>query len=747
MRAVRIMTSIKRRLLCLVKYGKGNIRQQILLLVLLCGLLIFLFHTAIFLYTAGDMGKTLVQQQALMKDSVTDFVGDYAKENAKEQLKAEAQAAANLINGEMKVRGEDVKFMADYMSILLTHPENYRSRPITMVRDRADIVSGTPYLHYSPKLRAQGVSPELAREIAIAANIADLMTPIGEPYQKYHTALFVASKKGYMICMDLVPQTLNNGKVFASWEQWKNFVLEYDPTERPWYKQAEREGKQVYTDLFLGAEGFLDLACVMPYYDADGFAGVVGIGSNVEDTRRQALAATVRASNLSFALDDKGNVVFSSQDTGDLAPGLGDKDLRLNAEPTLAEAARRMAAGEADTTKVMVDGKEYFLSFAPVPQIGWSFGTLMDVDNVLEPVQQTSRHIQSEMDAFQGILRQIFFTGVGKSLFLLLPVILLALYGSGWMAARLTKPIHTLTEGVKEIAGGNLDKKLDIHTGNEIEHLADCFNTMTDDLKKHIQELSQAVAEKERSHTELEVAARIQTGMLPEVMKNPFHAEKFDLCAMMHPAKEVGGDFYDYYFLDEDNLVITIADVSGKGVPAALFMVAAKTLLKENFLMAKSAEKMGEAVGKVNNALEKNNRECMFVTAFLGLIHLPSGKFIYVNAGHNPPLMRHDGTFTYLPLAKNPVLGVIDGIDYSLHEVALAAGDALLLYTDGITEAMNEEQKLFTETRLKDTLNAKTFKENEAAAIITTVQQAVKSHVGTTQQSDDMTMLSFVYHG
>jgi sigma-B regulation protein RsbU (phosphoserine phosphatase) len=207
------------------------------------------------------------------------------------------------------------------------------------------------------------------------------------------------------------------------------------------------------------------------------------------------------------------------------------------------------------------------------------------------------------MKEFYEILGQTFAGGAGKALLLLLLLAMIAFFTSGVLADRLVRPLRALTKGVQEIAAGNLDKKLEIYTGNEVEELASCFNEMTEELKEHVQRLSQAAAKEERVRTELEVAARIQAGLLPAPLKPAAQAGRFDLSAFMQPAKEVGGDLYDFYFLDEDLLAVTVADVSDKGVPASLFMVMAKTLLKDQVLLRREERDLARAVAEANDAL------------------------------------------------------------------------------------------------------------------------------------------------
>ena len=211
---------------------------------------------------------------------------------------------------------------------------------------------------------------------------------------------------------------------------------------------------------------------------------------------------------------------------------------------------------------------------------------------------------------------------------------------SNHMTKKFLKPINELTGGVKEISAGNLEKKLDIKTNDELQTLAENFNVMTDELKLQMVNLTKITAEKERIATELDVATRIQMSMLP---KNFSVDERVDLFATMKAAKEVGGDLYDFYKLDDNRLFMTIADVSGKGVPAALFMVAAITNLKNFTTSLKNPDELKIAIENTNDRLCDNNDGELFVTAFSGVLDLATGIFRYVNAGHNPPLICRRG--------------------------------------------------------------------------------------------------------
>ena len=442
-----------------------------------------------------------------------------------------------------------------------------------------------------------------------------------------------------------------------------------------------------------------------------------------------------------------------------------------------------MTEGKSGVAPVSVDGREYNLAYAPLPSIGWSFGMMEKVSTAAASGMEIRRTAAAESERFVASVNRLFWENFLYMTALLCLIMAALFFASRKVSDRFVRPILALTAGVREIAGGNLDKKLDVKTGDEIETLADSFNQMTDELKSYIDNLTKTTAEKERIETELSVAARIQAGILPKTL--PARSE-FDLFAFMQPAKEVGGDFYDFYFLDENHLMITVADVSDKGVPAALFMVAAKTLLKESALLFGAAEKLtvggrkrhpvapptlsfpclsvgvkavhpalapalsrpclSEIMARTNDRLVETNEEGMFVTAFTGVLDVVTGEFVYVNAGHNPPLVRRNGSFEFLPMAKGPMLGVMEGMKFPADRLTFSPGDVLFLYTDGVTEAMNNKREIFTEERLKKTLSVQS-KERSAVEILAAARDAVERHAGGAEPSDDITMLGLVYKG
>ena len=312
-------------------------------------------------------------------------------------------------------------------------------------------------------------------------------------------------------------------------------------------------------------------------------------------------------------------------------------------------------------------------------------------------------------------------------------------------------PIDLLTQATgdfiqsneEELAAGTATVNVPpIRTGDEVELLADSFRKMEEDMISYIREFMKATAEKERIGAELNVATQIQADMLPRIFPAFPERQEFEVYATMNPAKEVGGDFYDFFLVDDDHLAVVIADVSGKGVPAALFMVIAKTLIKNH---AQNRETPGEVFTQTNAQLCEGNDAGLFVTAWMGVLEISTGKFVYVNAGHNPPLLkRAGGQYEWLKSRPGFVLAGMEGIRYRENTLELMPGDTLYLYTDGVTEATSSAQELYGEERLQAALNEAS--ELPVSQLLPRIKNCIDTFVGDAEQFDDITMLGLQYH-
>ena len=351
--------------------------------------------------------------------------------------------------------------------------------------------------------------------------------------------------------------------------------------------------------------------------------------------------------------------------------------------------------------------------------------------------------VEIPMSTLQQALHEYIVNAVWVTVAVVIVFILIFML---YMYKKMISPIDLIAKEAEKFVENDteISEKLGkIQTGDEIQKLSESVLKMEIGIKEYIANLTKITAEKEKISAELNVATQIQADMLPSIFPAFPERKEFDIFATMEPAKEVGGDFYDFFMVDEDHLVFTIADVSGKGVPAALFMVIAKTLLKNQLLQGDSPKKLFE---EVNNQLCENNKEGMFVTAWIGMLELSTGKLTYSNAGHNRPVLkRADGEFEYLSCKPGFVLAGFEGIPYTLEEIQIAKGDKIYLYTDGVTESIDETQEQFGEERLKAVLNEN--KDEIPEDILKAVKEKMNIFVGEAEQFDDITMVCVQYNG
>ncbi|MCL2072018.1 MAG: SpoIIE family protein phosphatase [Oscillospiraceae bacterium] len=318
-----------------------------------------------------------------------------------------------------------------------------------------------------------------------------------------------------------------------------------------------------------------------------------------------------------------------------------------------------------------------------------------------------------------------------------------------YLRKKITAPIQRLSEAADSFVSGDKDDSRELHpivsdieTGDEIETLSKSMEKMTTDLIAYIENLTAVTAEKERIGAELSVATKIQVSMLPCIFPAFPDLKEIDIYASMTPAKEVGGDFYDFFLVDEDTLAVVIADVSGKGVPAALFMVIAKTLIKNT---AQQGFAPKEVFERVNNILCANNDAGMFVTVFMGYFNIKTGNFTFVNAGHNPPLQKHDGKYDWVKIKPGFPLAGMEDMRYKEGEFVLQPGDELFMFTDGISEATDSNNELYGDPRLHQKLNS--CKSDTLSGIIKEVKEDIDAFADGAPQFDDITMLILKYKG
>ena len=418
-----------------------------------------------------------------------------------------------------------------------------------------------------------------------------------------------------------------------------------------------------------------------------------------------------------------------------------EADLRMqmgdigSIEPSFIEATIESYSSGVPSNEIFVNKGEFGYNTSAVYPVVVDGKTeaLVGVEIPMTTLQSdTNRFI------FRIVLAAVIATGA------------LLLLGTAYMVKRMITPIKLVaTEAERFVADNNaISEKLPlVKTNDEIQTLSESLLKLEIDINDYIENLTKVTAEKERIGAELNVATQIQADMLPSIFPPFPEKNEFGIFASMTPAKEVGGDFYDFFLIDDDHLALVMADVSGKGVPAALFMVIAKTLIKNRTQMVKGGVySPGEILGYVNEQLCEGNEAGLFVTVWLCILELSTGKAISSNAGHEyPAIRRAGGQYELIKTRHSPAVAVMEGMKFREEEFVLHAGDSIYVYTDGVTEATNAGNELFGNDRLEAALNENP--DAPAAELLHTVKRHIDAFVGDAPQFDDITMLGVNYYG
>lgn len=455
----------------------------------------------------------------------------------------------------------------------------------------------------------------------------------------------------------------------------QHFVQNYQPTS--YDKTLSRK----YAGVVLERGGFVQVA-----YDAQRFQ---------RDIDSQVIGATKNRH-----IGDSGFIIIADEQ------GVIVSDRHGSAGKTLAEIGLDLSAvQEGERFKRRVYGEESFCVYAASE--GYAIIAVIPREEVL-----LSRDVSLYLTIF---MEAVIFAALYVLIYHLIKT-------------RIVDNIRRINGSLAEITGGDLDVVVDVRANEEFASLSDDINATVLTLKRYIAEAAARIDQ------ELEFARVIQHSALPSTFPK---RDEIDLHARMFTAKEVGGDFYDFYWVDPTHLAFLVADVSGKGIPAAMFMMTAKTLMKG---YAESGRPVEEVFMLTNEKLCENNDANMFVTAWMGIIDLQTGVVEYANAGHNPPLIRHqDGGFEYLRSRPGFVLAGMEGVCYRKNTVQLMPGATIFLYTDGVTEANDEAGCLYGEKHLEDLLNG--LGQTSAEELCENVKRDLDAFAGDAEQFDDITML------
>ena len=579
--------------------------------------------------------------------------------------------------------------------------------------------------------------PKLQATVDFAANLNNLMLSICRTFESDN--IYVGLPEGAFLSVS---------ENASTWYLEDGSLMSYDARTRFWYKQAVEAKGLIFTDVETDANtGELSLVCATPVYGPDGeLRAVVGT-----DLFLSTMLASIQQSGSDgsylLIINKNGHIIASSLEDSELQTTASEnaKDLRQSGNQELAKFIRNAMDGQTDVLPVTLDSGVYYMTGAPAETVGWTVISAYPMDMAVRPARLLeSSYSEIEAEATAGYRssmaqsRTIIIAG-----FIVLFVILsfIALMQGG----KIVKPLNTMKKRISDMGEENLVFNMEdtYRTGDEIEILADSFSRLSKKTVDYVEQVRTVTAEKERISSELQMAAAIQSSMLPHIFPSFPDRKEFDLYANMNPAKEVGGDFYDFFLIDDDHLCMVIADVSGKGVPGALFMMISKVILQNCAFLSDSAE---EILAQANSAICANNQADMFVTVWIGILEISTGKLTAANAGHEfPVLKRAGGKYELYKDHHGFVIGGMPGMKYRQYELQLHPGDRLFVYTDGVPEATDADSQLFGTDRMLSALNEKDAADPKE--VVQVVHEAVDRFVKDAEQFDDMTMLCLDYNG
>ena len=523
-------------------------------------------------------------------------------------------------------------------------------------------------------------------------------------------------------------------------------VKPFPVRQRPWYKGAAETGGLYFTGIEPDAfSGLPCITCSAPVYVKEELIGVVGIDI-ILSKMNDYITSSLSEDGFAFIVNHNGQVVLAPENNGFFEIYTADQapDLRKSENRELANFITKAMRESTDLGSVRLGEKEYYISGAPMRTVGWAFISIVDKEAtklpekmMLAEFDRINEESNEKLSEKSANVRQ---TGILAAVLILIFSVCAALIATG----KIVRPLADMSATIRASSRtGDLFEMKDIYrTGDEIEVLAQSFADLSLKTKQYIEDITRITQEKERVNTELNMANQIQSDMLPHIFPAFPNRNEFDLYATMKPAKEVGGDFYDYFLIDDDHLCLVIADVSGKGVPAALFMMISKVILQNFAMLGKS---VSEVLALTNAALCSSNQTEMFVTVWIGILHIPTGKLIAANAGHEYPAIMHNGSFSIFKDPHSFVVGGMEDLSYQEYEIDLQPGNKLFLYTDGVPEAAAGNHQMFTTERMLDALNQEP--DGSPEKIINNVRKAVDAFVKDAEQFDDMTMLCLEYKG
>ena len=706
---------------------KSSVSRKMILTTVSFALVTLILSTVTFLSAIYFIRDSSVNNSRQLGETASSISSEAMMAKLEDSILSQVTDKALLAEQKLSAYSDALVCAASYAEALYRMPEDYPDREVpepvmenagTWVMQRT---LANPSVHYAPMIS----------DSKLLGNMEDIFVPLVANHENIAT-VYLGTERGLMVSYD--PNSDTAITTDGGYYEYRDSV---------WYLTAKRQKKCIFTETYQDRYGRgLTITCAAPIFSPEGyFMGCVGMDILMKELNDSMVNDGIVIPSLAALIDRNGNYI-AGRDVDELSENMGSI-FDTGRNEALRQAGREILARRKGVVSVGEGEEADYISFATIDSTDWTLCILTPVSSVIEPAVAIRKGIDENTRTVVATVTRVILAVIQTCLLLSALILVIVTLFTGKFSRRISDPLKQLEADVKTISGGKLDSRTTVTTNDEIGSLANSFNIMTDSLQKYIADLKKVTAKEQRIAGELSAATSIQASMLPRNFGAFSSGRPFDLFASMDPAKEVGGDFYDFFMIDENRLGLVMADVSGKGVPAALFMVIAKTLIKNRAQMGGGP---AEILASVNDQLCQGNEEEMFVTVWFGILDLATGKGMAANAGHEHPVIRRAGGLYELVVYRHsPALATFEGLRFREHEFELHPGDSLFVYTDGVAEATNAREELFGTDRMLEALNRNPDGTPEEE--IRTLKASIDAFVGEADQFDDITMLGLHYFG
>ncbi len=698
------------------------VSRKIVNLTLSVSITALLIATVICIAAIQDIRHTSVDTSRSLGDSASESSETALTSQLETEMLNQADYKADIADKKLTLYADLIEGAASSAGALLSSPESYEPREVMYpLKENADKWA------MQRTLNDESVSySDVENQSFVFGYLEEDFEHIVESAQTV-TSIYLGTEEGLMISYDTF-----SGDSYTGGENYYAFL------DTQWYKDCKSADKTMFTSAYEDSYGRgLTVSCVTPIHDDKGrFKGCVAMDILMKDMNSSMVNDGIEEPSWAVLIDRSGAIIAGNEDDRNAdVESINDVQIAGIEVNTIAD---KLCSGIDGIASIGEGDGAVYVAYSNIESIGWVMCIMTPIADVIEPAVAIGEQMNENTTYVEKLIVESIREVIQRCLVLFAALVLIITLVVGGFSRKISNPLVQLEDEVMTISQGNLDLRTDINSNDEIGSLARAFNYMAETLQKYIKDLTQAVAREERIAAELSFASKIQAEMLPTDFPS---TEEYSLCASMKPAKETGGDFYDFFRIDDKRFALVIADVSGKGVPAALFMVQAMTVLKSELLKTRD---IGEALSNANNLLCERNASELFVTVWACVLDLTTGEAVASNAGHEfPAIRRAGGAFELFKDKHSMPLASMEGIKYKSYELTINPGDTVFVYTDGVAEATNAELQMFGTDNMLEALNKDS--DAEPADLINAVTEGIHGFVKDAEQFDDITMLSFKY--